>query len=570
MARRKFWAMLPPSRSAARTVEAATEAEAAGLEGVFSIQLGSNPWVPAAAVAAATSTLRIGTGIALALARPPFETAVAALDLDHLTEGRFTLGLGTSTRAIHDEHLGVPYDPPVARLAEAVRIIRLITTGEARRAGEFRGEFWQLDFTRLALAKPFRARLPIWVAALRTPLVRVAGELADGWSAIRRGRSAGRPTRSTARTPTALRAAGRARVGRGDQPVARRRPEPRPRRVGARRQAPRRPVRLDRPVPAVLRRPRLRRRGGAARRRRGGRRARPGRPSSPTRWPARSSSAARPARWPTSSAPLWDVADSLCLQPPPVPGEQRRAYEARSRRRSMSDTKPALRFGVAHDFRCPPGSDYTMADVYAQTMEQIALVDRLGLDLVWFSEHHFVDDGYLPNFVPVAAAAAAITSRIRIGTNIALAPFAHPLRLAEDMGILDQLSGGRMELGLGLGYAPHEFAAFGMPVLAPRLVHRGDDGDRQAGVAGRAVLAPRASAGRSTTSGDAATGAARRAAAVDGVDQPGERRPRRALRHQPAAPGDPVGGARPVARADPRPPAVTPTRTASGSSARSW
>ncbi len=131
----------------------------------------------------------------------------------------------------------------------------------------------------------------------------------------------------------------------------------------------------------------------------------------------------------------------------------------------MSDPSvvPALRIGVAHDFRCPAGSPYTMADVYAQTMEQIALVDRLGLDLVWFSEHHFVDDGYLPNFVPVAAAAAAVTSHVRISTDIALAPFAHPLRLAEDMGILDQLSGGRMELGLGLGYAPHEFAAFGMP-----------------------------------------------------------------------------------------------------------
>ena len=87
---RKYWAMLPPSRSAARTVAAATYAEAAGLEGVFSFELGSNPWVPAAAVAASTSTLRIGTGIALALARPPFDTAVAALDLDHLTEGRFT------------------------------------------------------------------------------------------------------------------------------------------------------------------------------------------------------------------------------------------------------------------------------------------------------------------------------------------------------------------------------------------------------------------------------------------------------------------------------------------------
>jgi alkanesulfonate monooxygenase SsuD/methylene tetrahydromethanopterin reductase-like flavin-dependent oxidoreductase (luciferase family) len=104
-----------------------------------------------------------------------------------------------------------------------------------------------------------------------------------------------------------------------------------------------------------------------------------------------------------------------------------------------------------------------MADVYAQTMEQIVLADAAGLDLVWFSEHHFVDDGYLPNFVPVAGAAAALTTRIRISTDIALAPFAHPLRLAEDMAILDQLSGGRMELGLGLGYAPHEFATFGIP-----------------------------------------------------------------------------------------------------------
>ena len=124
---------------------------------------------------------------------------------------------------------------------------------------------------------------------------------------------------------------------------------------------------------------------------------------------------------------------------------------------------PELRFGVAHDFRCPPGADYSLADVYAQTMEQIALLDRLGLDLVWFSEHHFVEDGYLPNFVPVAGAVAAVTTNMRISTDIALLPFAHPIRLAEDMAILDQLSAGRMELGIGLGYAPHEFRAFGIP-----------------------------------------------------------------------------------------------------------
>jgi len=125
---------------------------------------------------------------------------------------------------------------------------------------------------------------------------------------------------------------------------------------------------------------------------------------------------------------------------------------------------PPLRFGIAHDFRCPPGSSHSLQDVYAQTMEQIALMDGLGLELLWFSEHHFVDDGYLPNFVPVAGAAAAITTNMRISTDIALMPFAHPLRMAEDLAILDQLSGGRMELGVGLGYAPHEFRAFGIPV----------------------------------------------------------------------------------------------------------
>ena len=181
--------MLPPSRSAAKTVAVATEAEQLGLEGAFSIQLSSSPWPGLGAVAATTSRLRIATGIALALTRPPYETALAALDLDHLSDGRFTLGLGTSVRSVHDHHYGVPYERPVARLAEAVRIIKLIVSGEARRHGRFDGEFWQLDFSTLALAKPLRPDLPVWIAALRTPLVRVAGEVGDGlighpsWSA---------------------------------------------------------------------------------------------------------------------------------------------------------------------------------------------------------------------------------------------------------------------------------------------------------------------------------------------------------------------------------------------------
>jgi alkanesulfonate monooxygenase SsuD/methylene tetrahydromethanopterin reductase-like flavin-dependent oxidoreductase (luciferase family) len=172
--------MLPPSRSAAQTVEVARRAEDQGLEGVFSIQLGSNPWVPLAAAAATTSTLRLATGIALGLARPPFETALAALDLDKLSDGRFTLGLGTSLRWLHEEHYGVPYDPPVGRLEETVRIIKLVLSGRAQQVGRFEGRFWNLDFSRLAMAAPLRPDLPVWIAALRTPLVRMAGAVADG------------------------------------------------------------------------------------------------------------------------------------------------------------------------------------------------------------------------------------------------------------------------------------------------------------------------------------------------------------------------------------------------------
>lgn len=124
----------------------------------------------------------------------------------------------------------------------------------------------------------------------------------------------------------------------------------------------------------------------------------------------------------------------------------------------------SLRFGIVHDFRCPPGSDVTMPQVYAETFEQVVLAEQLGLEQCWFTEHHFIEDGYLPNFVPVAGAAAALTTTMRFSTDICLMPFRDPVRLAEDLAVLDNISGGRMELGIGMGYAAHEFAGFGLPV----------------------------------------------------------------------------------------------------------
>jgi alkanesulfonate monooxygenase SsuD/methylene tetrahydromethanopterin reductase-like flavin-dependent oxidoreductase (luciferase family) len=136
--------------------------------------------------------------------------------------------------------------------------------------------------------------------------------------------------------------------------------------------------------------------------------------------------------------------------------------------------RPSLRIGVVYDFRNPPDSDLDTPRLYAEILDQVAWLDGLGLDLVWFTEHHFVDDGYLPSWTPVAAAMAARTRRVRFSSDICLLPFNHPLRLAEDLAVLDNLSGGRVELGVGMGYAPHEFRGFGLPL--PERVSRTEEG----------------------------------------------------------------------------------------------
>ena len=117
-----------------------------------------------------------------------------------------------------------------------------------------------------------------------------------------------------------------------------------------------------------------------------------------------------------------------------------------------------------YDCRRVPGSDMSMTDVYDATFEQTVLADSLGFDHVWFTEHHFLEDGYLPAFQPLAGAIAARTERIRISTDIALLPLYHPIRLAEELAVLDHISHGRIELGIGMGYVPKEFEAFGVPL----------------------------------------------------------------------------------------------------------
>jgi alkanesulfonate monooxygenase SsuD/methylene tetrahydromethanopterin reductase-like flavin-dependent oxidoreductase (luciferase family) len=116
------------------------------------------------------------------------------------------------------------------------------------------------------------------------------------------------------------------------------------------------------------------------------------------------------------------------------------------------------------DGRNSPDSGRPWRDNYPWLLDVIRESEQLGADSVWLTEHHLFDDGYLPQPLVLAAAIAARTERIRIGTSVVLAPMRHPAHLAEETAVVDLVSGGRFDLGIGAGYVTPDFGLFGVPM----------------------------------------------------------------------------------------------------------
>ena len=131
----------------------------------------------------------------------------------------------------------------------------------------------------------------------------------------------------------------------------------------------------------------------------------------------------------------------------------------------------ALQLDLFCELPVPPRAGRDERQVYAETLDELVLADRLGFHGAWLVEHHFMP-GYSHSSKPelVLAALAQRTSRLRLGLGVIPLPYHHPVHVAERIATLDLLSDGRLEVGIGRGFSPNEYAAFGVEMAESRCL----------------------------------------------------------------------------------------------------
>jgi len=181
-----YWGAEPPRDP----IGIAQEAERLGFDSVWTAEAwGSDAFTPLAWIGAHTSKIKLGTSVVQLSARTPTATAMAALTLDHLSQGRMILGLGVSGPQVVEGWYGAPFSKPLSRTREYVDIIRQVLRREApvTSAGEhyplpYTGEgSWGMGKPLRSIVHPLRADLPIFLGAEGPKNVALTAEIADGW-----------------------------------------------------------------------------------------------------------------------------------------------------------------------------------------------------------------------------------------------------------------------------------------------------------------------------------------------------------------------------------------------------
>jgi alkanesulfonate monooxygenase SsuD/methylene tetrahydromethanopterin reductase-like flavin-dependent oxidoreductase (luciferase family) len=156
----------------------ASQAESLGFDTLSVGEYSYDVFAAAAAVAAATERVRLLAGVAT-WARPPVLTATSAVTVDELSGGRFVLGIGTMPAIWNENHYGITYKRPLARMREYVEAVRCAIRAHTGRTCDFSGEFFQIKgFSRSSV--PLRDDIPIYLGATRPGMAALAGEIADG------------------------------------------------------------------------------------------------------------------------------------------------------------------------------------------------------------------------------------------------------------------------------------------------------------------------------------------------------------------------------------------------------
>jgi len=177
---REFWAVVPVSPYE-ETMAMGKTMEEMGFAGAFALQIYGPPFAPLVPIACASSSLKVGSGVAVAASRSPFETAYAAMDMDRITNGRFVLGLGTAIKSATVGMYGVPDYKLLTHLRDTVAAVRHIIAGAHKGLQPYDGIYYKADFQEMIpTAPPVREEIPIWIAALRPKMTELALEVADG------------------------------------------------------------------------------------------------------------------------------------------------------------------------------------------------------------------------------------------------------------------------------------------------------------------------------------------------------------------------------------------------------